>query len=372
MSAQRGFATFIIVLIATLVLAAGGYLFFQKQNSPTLNTIIENTSKQITSNESNQVYFENSDKKLLLSGGFADPSVIRLNDKYIMYVNKFGSGPSANVVYTSLDGVTWIDTGKKVPGAPTSRAYIMDGIVRLYYTTQVPINPTDPPSQILSAKSSDGLTFTSEVGIRLEPTKGYIIEGPSLIKTASGYRMYFSEFEEKKPQERRNGKIYGANSKDGLTWNRDEKPSIETSEVENASSDWPQAIRPFVLERPKGGYLMFYNTHSKIYAALSSDGISWEKIGGLGIRGADTDGYYLPNGDIRIYYGDFSEKTSGVVYTTILKEVKGKKPQDLNEQSMENVKPLGGNKPAPPPECVGKKVDDPNLSESCQMWFKIQ
>ncbi|MDO8429229.1 MAG: hypothetical protein Q7S88_01240 [Candidatus Daviesbacteria bacterium] len=369
-SREAGFAPIAIVAIVGVLLAGGAGLFYLQRSTPSNSTSLK-TQSETQTKDSSQISFEASDKKLLLTGGFADPSVIKLNDKYIMYVNKFGGGPSANLVYTSSDGIAWTDTGKKVPGAPTSRVFLMDGLVRLYYTTQVPINPSDPPSQILSAKSTDGINFINEEGIRVKPTDGYVIEGPSLIKTDSGYRLYFSEFKKEKPQERRDGKIFGADSKDGLTWARDAKPSIETTEVENASADWPQAIRPYVLKRPTGGFVLFYNTHSKIYAALSDNGISWEKLGSIGIKGADSDGYYQPDGTIRFYYGDFSEKTSGVVYTAVLTETKGKKADAPDKQPMENIKPFG-TKPPPPPECVGKKADDPNLSQSCQMWFKIQ
>lgn len=375
MSAQKGFSPVIIIaLVAIISLTALVIFFFQK--STRSNPTPSKTQSETKVGDSTDISFEVSDKKLLLTGGFADPSVIKRNNQYILYVNKFGDGGSSNLIYTSGDGLSWNETGKKVPGGPTTRAYLDGNIVRLYHPTQTPINPSDPPSQILSSKSDDGLIFTKEEGIRMKPASNYTIEGPSIIKLADGkYRMYFSEFKAESIQERRGARIMGATSIDGLSFTRDEKPSLESdSLVEKSPADWPQALRPFVLKRPAGGYIMFYNTHSKIFAAYSDDGISWKKLGGLGIKGADVDGFYLPDGKLRIYFGDFSKETSGVVYTAILKEVKGKMKTDVIDEILpeSEVQPLGDNKPPPPPDCVGKKADDPNLSQSCQMWFKIK
>lgn len=371
MSAQKGVGLPIILIMLAIVAVAGAFFFFQKSVPKNLNQIAQNQDD--IKKDSSDFSFEISDKKLLLTGGYADPSVVKVNKTYIMYVNQFGGGGSSNIIYTSSDGVTWKDSGKKVPGGPTARGYMTETGVRFYYPTQTPIKPSDPPSQILSAMSKDGLNFTNEEGIRMKPAEGYTIEGPSIIKINDTYRMYFSEFKAESTQQRKDARIVGASSEDGLNWTRDEKPSLESDEiVEKAPSDWPQALRPFILKRPKGGYIMFYNTHSKIFLAYSDNGYAWKKLGGLGIKGADVDAFYQPDGTIRIYFGDFSEATSGVVYTGILKEVKERQnTDDAMEAPQGNVKPLGS-KPPPPPDCVGKKATDPTLSESCKLWFKIQ
>jgi hypothetical protein len=64
---------------------------------------------------------------------------------------------------------------------------------------------------------------------------------------------------------------------------------------------------------------MMYNSHSELYAATSTDGLAWEKIGKIGIHGADIDGYFQTDGSIRVYYGDFTPQTGGLVYTAVLK-----------------------------------------------------
>lgn len=326
--------------------------------------------------ESSQFSFKLTDKKLFFSGGYADPSVIKLKDgTYVMYVNTFGKSGSGNLIYTSTDGINWKKTTKKAPGSATARGFITENGVKLYYPTMTPINPQDPPSQMLSATSADGLTFKEDSGIRMKPLKNYAIEGPSVIKLPDGtWRMYFDEFLEESKQERKDGKIFGASSKDGLDWTRDEKPAIESDQtVERIPANWPQALRPFVLKRPGGGYVMLYNSHSKFFVAYSDDGYLWTKMGGLGIKGADIDGFYQDDGKIRVYFGDFSEATSGVVYTGILEEISGNELSELptDAPTQQNLPPLG-NKPPAPPECVGMKATDSNLPESCELYFKLQ
>jgi hypothetical protein len=64
---------------------------------------------------------------------------------------------------------------------------------------------------------------------------------------------------------------------------------------------------------------MLYNSHSEVYAATSTDGKTWTKLGKIGVHGADVDGYFQEDGTIRVFYGDFSEATQGVVYMGVLK-----------------------------------------------------
>lgn len=131
--------------------------------------------------------------------------------------------------------------------------------------------------------------------------------------------MYFEEVESADPNKRAGG-IWGASSTDGLTWTRDSEITIE--DTENKAGDpskWPQALHPYVITKPDGTYLLFYNTHSEIYFAESKDGKTWTKLGKIDVHGADADGVYLPDGTFRLYYGDFSETESGQVYYVDLK-----------------------------------------------------
>lgn len=269
-----------------------------------------------------QTFEKLSEPEVLFSGGYADPTILKKSDgSLIMYLNNFSKQPATYQAYTSQDGKKWTLASAKLPNASTGRIVSFGTTVRLYYPDRTPIRPTDPPASILSAVSTDGFTFTKEPGPRVSPLDGYYLEGPTVFKAGDSYRMYFSENETASP-EKRISKIWGATSEDGKTWTRDSNPTIEANEKdEHIPPGWPQALHPFVLTRPNGTYLMFYNTHSEVYAASSTDGTTWTKLGSVGIHGADVDGYYLPDGSIRLYYGDFSEQTSGVIYTVDIKEI---------------------------------------------------
>ncbi|HSI21354.1 MAG TPA: hypothetical protein VLA04_06750 [Verrucomicrobiae bacterium] len=260
--------------------------------------------------------------KLILSGGYADPTVVPIASGYRMYVNRQSGGPGGYLTYTSRDGITW--TKEKdiiISGVATGRAIVLPTGIRFYYPGVQPIKATDPQADMYSSFSTDGTAFTKDAGKVLSPrTSGHYVEGPTVFQLPDKtWRMYFNE-NTVAAGNQRDGAIWGASSADGLTWTRDEALTMEADATENVNkSPWKQVLHPFVLANPKGGYIMLYNSHSELYAATSTDGLTWKKIGYVGIHGADIDGYFQEDGTIRVYYGDFDEKTGGLVYMGILK-----------------------------------------------------
>lgn len=314
----------IILLVIIVVILGFGLTWYLVigQKSPVSQTTSP-TPTVATSNIPAKVSFEVVEKGvLILTGGYADPSVVKTTAGYRMYVNTFGKGPSGYLTYTSTDGQTWVkEKDIIIAGVATGRAIILPNGVRFYYPGTQPIKASDPPADMFSSFSTDGLTFTKDAGVRLKPRSAdYFVEGPTVFQLPDkSWRMYFNENETARPNDRR-GAIWGASSTDGLAWTRDEKVTLESNpSVEAGTETWPQALHPFVLANPSGGYLMFYNAHSELYAASSTDGLSWTKLGKVGIHGADADGYFQADGSIRLYYGDFSEATGGVVYTAVVK-----------------------------------------------------
>ncbi|MEX0616360.1 MAG: hypothetical protein WD231_00940 [Candidatus Woykebacteria bacterium] len=313
----------IILTIVILLLGVGvvGYFFLNNQK-PTAEAPTETATQSAKPAEKTTITKVTEAKKVF-TGGYADPSIIKKADgTYLMYLNKFGKGPSGYLVLSSTDAENWTEkTGIIFPGISVARAFQTDTGIRFYYPEQMPlIGESGPMPSLLSAFSKDGMTFTKDSGKRITPRKGNFIGGSSVFKMKNGkLRMYFEEPESADPMKRK-GVIWGATSTDGLAWTRDRSPTIEPEDgVENAPADWPQALHPFVVTKPDGNFLMFYNTHSKIYAAQSTDGLKWTKLGPLGINGADADGIFLPNGNFRLYYGNFNEQTGGEVYFIDLK-----------------------------------------------------
>jgi hypothetical protein len=263
--------------------------------------------------------------KLILPNGYADPTVLPIENGYRMYVNRQSGGPSGILIYRSTDGITWEkEKDIVIPGASTSRSVALPTGVRIYYPGPQPLKPTDVTADMYSAFSTDGLTFIKDPATVLKPrSSAYYVEGPTVFQLPDKtWRMYFNENTVAAAMQR-DGEIWGASSTDGLAWTRDEKVTLQAGAEEdgtgNRRAPWKQVLHPFVLKNPKGGYIMFYNSHSEMYAASSTDGLTWKKIGSIGIHGADMDGYFQKDGTIRAYYGGYTPQTGGLVYMTVLK-----------------------------------------------------
>lgn len=261
--------------------------------------------------------FEISDVELLFTGGYADPSVIKNGEEYLMYLNTFGTPKGVGVyILSSTDLVNWQEeTAIVFPGIATARAVRFDEGIRVYY----PENGV-----IKSSLSVDGLTNWQEDNAKITPKPNYKNEGPTVFQLPDNtYRMYFNEYLAASEGHGtiRTGEIYGASSQDGINWVVDKNPTLvfENAIEGRGMQDLPpQVLHPFVI-KIQDNYYLFYNAHSEIFVAKSTDGSSWEKLGYTGIHGADVDAVVLADGSLRIYYGDFSPETQGVVYTGILR-----------------------------------------------------
>jgi hypothetical protein len=226
------------------------------------------------------------------------------------------TGPSKNsksrgvFVLSSADGFSWKEeTGTIFPGVAVARAFRFSDGVRYYY--HQPPREKEDRGTIVSSFSKDGITNWRYEGVRIQPREGYVVAGPTVVRLKDGiYRMFFFEGELRKEGKRRmrNSKIYGASSVDGLNWTRDEEPTIvyentvEGADLRHLQSQ--QILHPFVTEWPeKDGYLMLYNSHSRIFAGFSKNGFQWKKLGYIGVVGADADAIHLSDGTFRIYFG---------------------------------------------------------------------
>jgi len=116
------------------------------------------------------------------------------------------------------------------------------------------------------------------------------------------------------------GEISGALSNNGIEWTRDQHATL-TFDAEIEGSEFnkvPQVLKPYIYWPDVDKYIMFYNSHSRVFIAESEDALSWKKLGFIGTRDADVDAIILPDGNIRIYYGDYNPESPGVVYTGII------------------------------------------------------
>lgn len=317
------------VVVGVLVLALGGLVWWmmgsQSSTETTTSTPTSVSTKAPAATKKASLAFTVGETTKLFTGGYADPVTFKVGDEYHMFLNRFGQnfGPGQNGYYllTSSDGIEWTETTKtQFPGIATGRVMQFGETYRFYYPTQASLTGGGESQRFMSASSTDGTTFTDEDGVRVTPRDGYSLEGMTVFALPDGtYRMYFNENLDSS-KEQKVSEIWGASSTDGLTWTRDEEPTLKAETEELKGGGWAQMLHPFVLKRPSGGYVMFYNSHSRVFYATSQDGMTWTKQGMVIADGADVDGFYETDDTIRLYYGDFDPATGGLVYMTTLTE----------------------------------------------------
>jgi len=125
-----------------------------------------------------------------------DPVVVPKEIGYRMYFRTPGNVHTLQSA-TSIDGLTWIrDSGIRIANAREFTAFrLPDGVVVIYYADGTP-----GFTKILSARSTDGLTFATDPGARLlpgnhpdsDPLESGSILTTSLLEFPGGiFRMYY-------------------------------------------------------------------------------------------------------------------------------------------------------------------------------------
>ena len=152
---------------------------------------------------------------------------------------------------------------------------LKDGKVRLYYCNN---------KWILSAISNDGLTFAKESGVRISPGTGFesIVCDPTIVNLPDGkIRMYYKGANSQNPGPGQSiHKIYSAVSSDGLTF---QKEGLRIDSETNGDNGWASVPDAIVL--PDGRVRIYYVTASGmqhgIGSAISSDGLDFVKEAGI-------------------------------------------------------------------------------------------
>ena len=168
------------------------------------------------------------------------------------------------------------DSGSRiVDGSVPFIHKLSDGKSRLYYCKD---------NGILSAVSSDGLTFAKEQGTRISPGTGFEVQvcDPTIVDLPSGkMRMYYKGANSLKPGPGQSvHKIYSAISSDGLTF---QKEGLRIDSETSGDNDW--ASVPDAIMLPDGRVRLYYVTAAEmehgIGSAISSDGLNFVKEAGI-------------------------------------------------------------------------------------------
>ncbi len=164
------------------------------------------------------------------------------------------------------------DSGSRiVDGSVPFIHKVKEGKIRLYYCKD---------NTILSAVSNDGLTFTKESGVRIAAGTGFEAQvcDPTMVDLPQGkMRMYYKGANSMDPGPGKSiHKIYSAISSDGLTF---QKEGVRIDSESSGDNGW--ASVPDVILLPDGRVRIYYVTAADrqhgIGSAISSDGLHFVK-----------------------------------------------------------------------------------------------
>ena len=207
------------------------------------------------------------------------------------------------------------DRGSRVTGGSVPFVHkLKDGKVRLYYCSG--------DEGILSSISNDGLIFVKEQGVRVSPGTGFesVVCDPTIVNLPDGkVRMYYKGADSQNPGPGKSThKIYSAISSDGITF---QKEGLRIDSETNGDNGWASVPDAIIL--PDGQVRIYYVTAAKmehgIGSAISSDGLNFVKEEGLRIPNLVDPALIKINDKYVIFAASIDERFSalpkGIYYT---------------------------------------------------------
>lgn len=273
---SRGFAAGIATLVSAMVAGCGGGGGSSSEPNPT------------------PAYNFVADSGVRATGG-VQPVELVVGSTTYMYL---GSPASSGKVLASTDGITFAAVQATIDGIPLlagtwfSFVVLPSGGFRMYQM--------GAPGSLISATSTDGLTWTSESGTRVVLNTIAVPKVVALL--GGGYRVYYTT-SGGGPQG-----IASASSSDGLSFAAD--PGVRLSVVPGAYS-WgdPNVVvsgSTYLMSVTQGPA---NHSFSSLWLSSSSDGLSWTDPIPIitSSAGSPVDSSMVPlsNGVFRVYYGLF-------------------------------------------------------------------
>lgn len=284
----------ILLYICTAAIACGGGGSPAAPSTTTATTTTTTTPVVSASWTLEGIRLSGSSAGLTGNAVFADSTTIRLNDgRWRMYMFAGNNIMSA----VSSDGLTFtMESGARLPqGSGQSRAIRLgDGRIRIYFSGATGINS--------AVSSDDGTTFTAESGTRIVASEAGMsqLTGPGIIQLRDGrYRAYFSDLpipgQGPLPHS-----VKSAISSDLVNWAVESGTRVGPGSALSGNAEHPCAIL-----NSDGSTTIFYfrNSDFVLYSSTSADGLTFSTETSTGITQAnDPDIVSLPDGSVRLYY----------------------------------------------------------------------
>lgn len=219
-------------------------------------------------------------------------------------------GDEAAAITYSLMGVA--DDGSETAGVDPASMITSSNQVRLIFT--------GPTGVLVSALSSDGITFTVDNSFT-SPFSTVGIAQPTIVASPTGgYRMFA----------RQDTLVYSATSSDGQTWTQESGTRFDVSSMGLTSTTGPS-----VVLLSNGQYRMYFSPEptncasagvtNSIYSASSTDQLTWTADSGVRL-GEEVDArcknkpsaIVQSDGTVTLFYHVYSRTGGGDSYGSMI------------------------------------------------------
>lgn len=234
------------------------------------------------------------------------------NQGYRMYYNDNVDGKLGVASATSADGKTWF----RDPGVRTQRSgslghlQLSDGRLRLY------IGGLD----IDSAISRDGFTFTAEPALRqalggdLDSAAAF---APDVVRLPDGrYRMYYTGRAGSDQYPGGVMRILSSISPEGFTFTRE-----PGARIDGVPAGEPNLSRSRVVRQADGSYAMYFSNGTLLHSAVSSDGLTFKRMGSTGALGSSASLVTMHGGRLQLLHAYSSAQCGNLLFSSVQTKV---------------------------------------------------